>query len=324
MTKVIQIKKEPDMKEIKILGLSLYKGIFKNQKKKYYVCGIPVKKIRITSKGIKKYFLGICYKFRRNTGDEMLLKEISWLQNRLYNLKDEINLQIQISTLHQKVFPQFKNINSGKDVVIVGAGPTLKDYKPIEGAVHIGVNRTFLCEKLDLNYLFLLDYPNVKPYIDQANCYKPKSCQKFYGLFSQRNHPMHIPDSYAYKAGALRYYISGNDYNLNEKFYYDIENNPLACFWSVIFQAAHFALYTNPRRLYIVGCDCNFNGYYDGKSQIIQEDELKKRHRIRNLDGWKKLKGYAELYYPETEIISINPVGLKGLFKDIYTMGEKN
>ena len=38
MTKVIQIKKEPDMKEIKILGLSLYKGIFKNQKKKYYVC----------------------------------------------------------------------------------------------------------------------------------------------------------------------------------------------------------------------------------------------------------------------------------------------
>ena len=32
-----------------------------------------------------------------------------------------------------------------------------------------------------------------------------------------------------------------------------------------------------------------------------------------------RIKEFARQYYPETEIISINPVGLKGLFIDQYT-----
>ena len=31
------------------------------------------------------------------------------------------------------------------------------------------------------------------------------------------------------------------------------------------------------------------------------------------------MKEFAETYYPDTEIISINPVGLKGVFKDEFT-----
>lgn len=31
------------------------------------------------------------------------------------------------------------------------------------------------------------------------------------------------------------------------------------------------------------------------------------------------LKMFASKYYPDIKIYSINPVGLKGLFKDIYT-----
>ena len=322
--KFFSVNCTPKLTEIKILGLQIFKKVKLDRKEKVCFLGIPLKKIRKTKKGINNYFLGICYHFNGYPNTEKILKEISWLQTSIYNFNDKIKLQLQISNLHQKVFPQFKNINTNKDVVIVGAGPTLKDYKPISEAVHIGVNRTFLCEKINLNYLFLLDYVNVKPYIDKANLYNSDSCQKFYGIFSKRNHPLHIPDSIANKGNALRYYVSDDDYTLNEEFYYDIENNPLACFWSVIFQAAHFALYTNPKRLYIVGCDCNFKGYYDGNSQIIQEEELKNKHQIRNMDGWIKFKKYAELYYPETEIISVNPVGLKGIFKDIYTIEEMN
>ena len=33
---------------------------------------------------------------------------------------------------------------------------------------------------------------------------------------------------------------------------------------------------------------------------------------------WLKLKKFAKTYYPDTEIISVNPVGLKGIFKDVY------
>lgn len=31
------------------------------------------------------------------------------------------------------------------------------------------------------------------------------------------------------------------------------------------------------------------------------------------------MKTFVENFYPETEIISINPVGLWGLFRDVYT-----
>ena len=35
--------------------------------------------------------------------------------------------------------------------------------------------------------------------------------------------------------------------------------------------------------------------------------------------GWKKIKEYRDSKYPDIEIISVNPVGLKGLFTDVYT-----
>ena len=35
--------------------------------------------------------------------------------------------------------------------------------------------------------------------------------------------------------------------------------------------------------------------------------------------GYVKLKQIRDTYYPEVEIVSINPVGLKGMFHDVYT-----
>ena len=34
---------------------------------------------------------------------------------------------------------------------------------------------------------------------------------------------------------------------------------------------------------------------------------------------WREFKRFVQVYYPETEIISVNPVGLKGIFRDVYT-----
>ena len=36
------------------------------------------------------------------------------------------------------------------------------------------------------------------------------------------------------------------------------------------------------------------------------------------LSKWKEIKEFADIYYPDTKIIVINPVGLKGVFTDIY------
>ena len=50
------------------------------------------------------------------------------------------------------------------------------------------------------------------------------------------------------------------------------------------------------------------------------EPEFKENHKIKHAQGWKELKRFAEVYYPTTEIISVNPVGLRGMFKDLYTI----
>ena len=82
---------------------------------------------------------------------------------------------------------------------------------------------------------------------------------------------------------------------------------------SSTFSAMQFALFTNPKRIYLVGCDCS-SGYYDGKGG---------NNAAPFIEVWKELKKFADIYYPETEIISVNPVGLKGLFTDLY-QGEND
>ena len=52
------------------------------------------------------------------------------------------------------------------------------------------------------------------------------------------------------------------------------------------------------------------SGHYNGKSNILAVNAV--------IDGWRRMKKFANVYYPDTEIISINPVGLKGIFRDEY------
>ena len=54
------------------------------------------------------------------------------------------------------------------------------------------------------------------------------------------------------------------------------------------------------------------------KVEKIQYDSYWRKNNKPLLDKWEEIKAFALTYYPETEIISINPVGLKGIFKDVY------
>ena len=115
-----------------------------------------------------------------------------------------------------------------------------------------------------------------------------------------------------------RYYV---DYTSDEDergvdIFFDICHHPLVDFSTVSFPALHFALYTQPRKLYIVGCDCTMcgapgNHFYDTNriSTVVTSWKV----------GYARMKMFAKRYSPQTQIISINPFGLKGLFEDIYT-----
>ena len=92
-----------------------------------------------------------------------------------------------------------------------------------------------------------------------------------------------------------------------------IETAPLADFWSIVHPALHFSMYTHPKRIFLVGCDNSNNGYIDPSLKQIPMNTNILKH------GFELLKKHRDYYYPDIDIISVNPIGLKGLFTDVYT-----
>ena len=218
---------------------------------------------------------------------------------------------------HSEVFPKYKNIHNGQDIVLVASGPTVKDYSMLPNTVHIGVNHTYTLENLKLDYLFIQD--NLKrdhmptAQID-ANLYRGCECKKFYGYHYINRYS--IPEKDVIEANAERYYFVDQKVPTSDSIFIsaDISTRPLNCWASIVFPAIEFALYTHPKRIFIVGCDCSANGHliWTSKKDFCSDAEIIKY-------GWEKIKEFKDSKYPDVEIISINPVGLKGLFKDVYT-----
>ena len=228
-------------------------------------------------------------------------------------------IQTNLSTcfMHQKTFPQFKGIHQGEDVCLLASGVTAAKYKYVEGRIHVGVNRSFQLG-IPLDYIFIQDFSGKTPeYIDELDMYRPGVCKKFYGLTTEYDKQVNrvIPESHAIIAGAYRYRTDWNGLSgFEPRFVHDISTQPLGCFGSIVFPALQFILWTYPKRIYLVGCDCTTDGYaYDKNDKNILAP-------LRVIATYKKFKEFARKYYPDVEIISINPVGLKGIFKDEFTV----
>lgn len=321
----------------RILGFRFYECEVKKNITKYNIIGLTIKRIEQCNDVIYKSYLcnifrceeyNMYYKYYilnipvyQKFNFLKLSKEIKNITGiTKATLQTELKRMIEVYTLHQKVFPQFKGIYKNKDIVICGAGPSLSLYEPLKDCIHIGVNKVFQNKKLLLDYSFLLDYVAGKNYIDELINYRGEKCKKFLGQLLEQNHFMFIPSKYEKNDDIYRYWVDESTFNLDENFNYDISTQTLPCFYSVIFQALSFALWTHPKKIYLVGCDANFAGHFDGSPMASTDKTWEHIHHIRNYDGWKKLKQFVSVYYPDIEIISVNPVGLKGMFHDMYTL----
>lgn len=225
-------------------------------------------------------------------------KYVSWRRvpgfSKPLPVKDAIDFSIQAMNLHQKFMPVFQGVNNGKDLVVVATGPSLKKYKRIFNVKHLGVNQSYKKEDLEFDYLFAQDSVLQAPYIDEIIDYRNEKCQKFVIAYMALRR---VQPKYVYR-------FIGED-----KWNYDLDFLPFPDFSSVIFSAMAFALWTRPRRIFIVGADCS-KGHavkcaYEGDASNL-------------ILPWKGLKKFAESYYPEVKLISVNPVGLKGVFMDMY------
>ena len=291
---------------LKIFFVPLYKKINQGGLCEVNYFGGIIKTVR-NEQEIKYYFLGIkIFRKKRSIDAVINYNKIAVLTQRI----------ITTAILHQKTFPAFKGCNRGKDVVLVAAGPTVNDYIPIKNAVHVGCNRAFKRTDIHFDYLFAIDKVGLLDYAEDFFAYK---CPKFVG---DQNSGIHyqLPEEYSLRSQVYRY--KTNVGGLPCQLYLDIDSAPLANACSVTVQAMQFILYTQPKRVYLVGIDCTSASrqYFTGVAyDVTLRGGNAAASDKKNILFWGKIKTFAKTYYPNTEIISVNPVGLKGIFKDVYT-----
>ena len=285
------------------------KTVYVNKKK--YLAGLITKKYTPDKK--KVYICGIQVYTKKLNNSSSQSKNFDY--NRLRKeVRSEIIYTNTIMQQHRKIFLPYKNVFKNRDIVVVAGGPSAVKYTNlIDGAIHIALNKAFRNTDIKFDFIFMQDYYAVQNYILETVDY---DCVKFFGAFSTPYYQsIIIPDNIVEKCNALRYY-SNSPF---DTIYKDIDIAPLMDFSSVAFPAIHFALYTGAKRIFLVGCDCSSDGYSDGTKQSALSLSCIEDCHKNMFKGYKLVKEFAERNYPETEIISINPVNLKGYFKDIYT-----
>lgn len=224
-------------------------------------------------------------------------------------------LQNILPEMHQKTFARYKESFKGRDLVLMAAGPSLQLYtqdKSIKDAVHIGVNKVITYYK-NLDFYFMADYSAIQSYGIQDEILSSKS-KKFFGtgILSDEygTTSFATPLDFVKECGASMYFAM--HYASHQTIQPDISKHPLFGYGSIIIPAFHFSLYCRPKRIYLVGCDCSTQGHFDDKKTFKMLDAATQRL----IGEWLRMKLFAKYYYPDVEIISINPVGLKGMFHD--------
>lgn len=299
------------LKKMYILGLPIYyRKTYKNYVKRDYVFSFL--QIR-ESKYISKYYICKIPIFNKIK----IIDAVQQLTTNLHKINCETKTLIQCQSLHKETFGPYKYAFKDKTVVLIASGPTAQYHLPIENAIYVGVNNACLLENVKLDFLFCQDF-----YMDEEKRnaivnYRPNECQKFFGRIPDERikqcwkhaagkHVKRCPKYLIEQSKAKEYYVYDN---IKLGFCLDIENEPLMA-GGIAFAAMQFILHTHPQKIYLVGCDCSKGFFY--KSDIVFDN-------TNMLAGWIALKAHIDELYPDIEIVSINPVGLRGLFKDEYS-----
>lgn len=253
----------------------------------------------------------------------------SELNNTRLELEVNISKFISSALINQSTFSPFKNFCKGKKVVICGAGPSLQNYSPIKDAVHIALNRSFLFEKVQFDFIFAQDYEGVMMVKDELRDYRKENCVKLFGKLFRDNSDVrtNFPESFILECKAKTFatdaFFSPSDL-FAHPFVAEIDTRAISCGTNVAMAAMQFALYMNPAEIYIVGCDHSgghFSNLNESETEIKASDKFLYENWKNNLNmirqQWMNLRQFAQVYYPETKIISVNPVGLRGIFTDL-------
>ena len=325
--------KTPNYEVLKILGITInQKRKRDNCVKQKKLCGLL--KTKIGQGVVKKYFFGIKYFVQKERNDSTTksflglkyynqlsptqIKQCILAQSNRLSIQNEKNSYlIRAQSLHAQSFARYKGAFSGKDVVLVCTGPTVKNYIPIKNAIHIGVNGAIYLNQIKLDYLFIQDHPVNKSITQINDDARNYPCKKFYGILPDARVRTLIPAGIQ-RVG--RYLFLDEDvagYYLNpvykDTLAWDLSTDLIADWGGTAFSAMQFILYTHPKRIFLVGCDAS-SGNAVKKSTSVENVTYQSQK-----DAWRAIRDFQKQNYPDVEIVSINPVGLRGMFYDSFT-----
>ena len=255
-------------------------------------------------------FFGLKFKFRKKK--EILLLEN--INNKLNNQGvflpgiNNIETSIRAAVINSNL-AKYRGIYEGRDIVIVGGGPTVKYFEAIQSAINISINRAFLLDNIKFDYIFTQDHIED----DWLEPYLKYDCKKFVGII-----PREVPfkfDQWVINRIKPELYVMA--YEPMGPMPWDVTMEPVADLYGTAFSAVQIALLTNPRRIYIVGMDCSNGHIFEKNSKLWTETNFNQFEL--NIRSWKRIKTYLEYGKYKTRLISVNPVGLKGIFEDVYT-----
>ena len=197
---------------------------------------------------------------------------------------------------------KYKNIHLGNSAVLIGSGPSLtlnkENFKIAKNNnfLFFGNNDTiFEKEMFELDYFLLSDWRIFKKISKEKFINASTLRKKFF--VSINNKPL-LDESELIKAKGESFCTHGNSILKN------LQSSSIGT--SSIFITIQLIAYMGIKNIYLAGCDCSGKNYYGPSST---------NYGIMT-NQWKNIKKYLSDYFPEINIYSFNPVGLKNIIKE--------
>lgn len=227
-----------------------------------------------------------------------------------------------VKTYHHNLL-KYKDKHKGETCYIFGSGPTINNFKIQEPGIFIGCNHIIKHNYIKKNlkyYFFGHGYPDYNKNNTVYNNHREEvdnlgnHIEKFAMVsrdndISVHNFTKEMIES-LHKINAIPCDITIPCINKNIH-----EESLTNC--SIVMPACQFALYAGFSTIYLVGCDCT--GYFHTNNFTLKQNNFKIDTHI--LPYWIKMYEHKNKHYPSTKIISLNPIGLKGVMdNDINTV----
>lgn len=184
------------------------------------------------------------------------------------------------------MFEAYKNKHKNETAYLIGTGPTISHFPANRyDGVYVGVNESYMLEDTGAKLDYLItekQFPKLK--IPVFHCDTIESNGE--NCFKYRSHITEIGP------------FHGSNKEIIDRF-----NGASSMIYHGFFLAAHMGC----NKIHLVGCDCT-------KSGGFSYERLSK--------GWQYIKSHMNENHPNVEIININPVGLKSMFRSLYTVNS--